>query len=227
MRYGVAVLAACATLGCADRDRPAEVPVAALVTPAPPSGFVLMRGADTLAVERYTRSAAAVEGEITDAQDGGRVRYRADLAPDERIIRLTLRLFAKGAGTPRTEAAVRVQGDSLFFEQRKGGSVTTDHSAAPAGTLPYFTPSIALLEQVARRAHAVAGGRSVRLPMLSISSNRDPELTRPTVTRTADSVFVVVDAANQFRGATDANGRIVSGENPGQRLRVARIHTRP
>jgi hypothetical protein len=186
-------------------------------------GFVLLRGTDTVAVERYTRSGDTLEGDLIDVEEGDRARYRAVLGPEALVSRLELEAYPSGATSPEERAVLTFEGDSVIAEWQENGSVRRDADVAPPGTVAYFSPSVALLEQTLRRARAV-GGERVELPVLIISAQRDPRLERALVTWIgADSAHIVVDEDNQLRVAVDAEGRIIGGSNSPQNVRVERI----
>jgi hypothetical protein len=184
-------------------------------------GFVLLSGADTVGVERFTRSDDMLEGELTS--EGDRVRYRATTGSDALITRLELESYPSGSATREEWALLTFQGDSVIAEWQENGSTRRDADAAPAGTMAYFSPSVALLEQALRRARAI-GGERVEIPVLIVSAQRDVRMERAIVTWIGtDSAHIQVDQDNQMRVAVDAQGNISGGVNPPQNVRVDRI----
>jgi hypothetical protein len=220
-----AFAAACGDPGGDAAPPPAEAPAAEAGEP-PRSGFVILRGDDTVAVERFTRSERALEGELTEPGDDARLSYRATFGPDGRATSLNVDVLGEGESEPRQRLFLNVVGDSLLVEQREGASMQRQMVAVPPRTGPHLSISVAMLEQLVRHA-LVLGGDPVELSVLSIHGDGESELVRPTVTRIgADSVRVTVDPRNELRLALDAEGRITGGENVPQGLTVRRTGPR-
>ena len=176
-------------------------------------GFALLRDNDTVAIERYTRSGETLRGEIRDSESGNRMTYSAAIGEDDLVRRLELSLYERNAADPETQVRVELSGQSLIAEQREGAQTETDTVGVPPGTLLYFNPSIAMMEQMLRRSRTMAGQR-VEMPVFTISSGEEPRLDRPTISRIgSDSVEVVRDRSNRVRLAIGEDGRINSGVN--------------
>ena len=101
-----------------------------LAGPAAGQGFVMLQGADTIAVERVTRGATGLEGELQmRAGQPVTIRYRATPGPDALIPSLTIETL----GTPNDMSfSVTFRGDSAFADV--GG--TTQRIPAALGALP-------------------------------------------------------------------------------------------
>jgi hypothetical protein len=230
MRYLPILLLASLAAACGDAGRdpapPAADDSAAAVEEEPTSGFVVLRGTDTVLVERFTHTERALEGELMEPGEGDRLHYRATIGAQGRVTSLDLQVVEEGESVPRQRLILNIVGDSLLAEQHEGASMQRRTVAVPPRTGPYLGISVAMLEQLVRQALAL-GGDPVELSVLSISGDGETELVTPTVTRIgADSVRVRVDASSELRLAVDAEGRITGGENVPQGLRVERTGPR-
>jgi hypothetical protein len=222
----LALLAACDRSG--EEAAVAEPSAVERNTFAGEAGFLLIRGTDTLAVERYTLGDGALEGEILDVEEGSRLHYVVRLGEDGRVERMELRLHGADEAEPRQHAIAEVRGDTLVAQSRGGGEPEEERIRIPRGTFVHLGPSIATLEQMLRRARTMAeDGERVDMPV--VIAGRDAESELPLVERVtvswigADSVHAVVNRDNQFLGAFDGEGRIQHGMNPAQDVRVERI----
>jgi hypothetical protein len=231
LRRTMALLLAAALLpGCGrESDEPVEGATPSLLERndfAGDAAFVLIRGTDTLAVERYSASESELEGQILDA-DGARMRYRVRIGEDGRIERMELEAYEEGSAEPLQTAVAEIRGDSLIAEVREGGEVTdVQRLGLPRGTFVHLGPSIATLEHLLRRAKEMDEER-VEMPVFVAGRSRDSEfepVERVSITWIgADSVHAVLDRENQFMGAVESNGSIRHGMNPAQGVRVERV----
>jgi hypothetical protein len=189
-------------------------------------GFALLRNGDTIAVERYTRTGDVLQGEVFDIQDNARLEYNARVGADERITRIELSFYSNGETAPRQQAVAEFRGDTVTARSRDAGEdQETERLVTPEGTTVHVGVSVAMLEQLLRRARAV-GGDTTSLPVLLVSSDEDRSepIQRVTVRRLGqDSVHVFLDGQNQVRVAVDAQGRIQGGANPAAEIRMVRL----
>ncbi len=135
---------------------------------APDSGaFVIRHGRDTVATERFSRTATHLEGTL-QLRDPSRTsqRYSAVVAPDATLplIEITVR---EGVDSGLSRAKVRQRARVIFKEDSaavdevgQSGLVTRVFGTDP-GAMPYLNLSFALLEQAVRRARAANGGSQV------------------------------------------------------------------
>ncbi|MGH7517010.1 MAG: DUF2911 domain-containing protein [Gemmatimonadales bacterium] len=144
------------------------LPAAALAQAPERGGFVVRMGSDTLSVERFTRSATQLEGEVVSLVPMARaVRYTASLNPDATVSRIEI------AGEPaepspegvRTAAEVRFAGDSAHTVATRGDSTQRFSIAPGAGALPFVPFTYAMYEQLARR-HRQSGKDSISITTL-------------------------------------------------------------
>ncbi|MDB4951463.1 MAG: hypothetical protein JWM27_4112 [Gemmatimonadetes bacterium] len=202
--------AACALAAC--------VPANALRAQAadPASGFAVLRAGDTLATERFTRTASSVEGALVP-RGGQPVSYRLALAAGGLVSRMELRT---GADTGALPVVLTLSGDSSLFDS---GAAPARKRAMPAGALPYLNLSAASLEQVVLRARAL-GGDSAVVPLLVPGS----AAAFPAVVREAAGRTPRVDLASvSLRLFMDAGGRLEGGCVPSQGVGFVRTSPAP
>ncbi|HEU5170946.1 MAG TPA: DUF2911 domain-containing protein [Gemmatimonadales bacterium] len=133
----------------------ALLPSAGLAQAAPErGGFVVRLGTDTLSVERFTRTATRLEGEIASRVPQARyARYVATLNPDATVARIEIRGEpADPAGEePRLTAEVVFGPDSARTTATWNDSTQTFTLKMGPGAMPYIPFSYALEEQYVRR----------------------------------------------------------------------------
>lgn len=185
---------------------------------APAQGiFTLVHGADTVAAERFTRSADRLQVDF-GAQGITLFRYDAALTPEATVSHMQVTTTVPGS--PARIASATFQGDTAILAGSAGAdSAKTLRTAVPQGTLPYINPSASLMEQIVRRARIV-GGKQVTVPVLVASTGGQ--------TTTATVSFPSPDSAHiQLAGVTvllrvDSAGTIMSGSVPVQGITIAR-----
>jgi hypothetical protein len=197
----------------------AAPPLAAQDATSRGGGFLLVRGSDTVIVERFARTAGVLEGRVL-AQKRVPLTYRAVLRPDATVERLEVRVLQPGApedAPPRQTATLVFAGDSATAETRTGDSTRVERIATQRGALPYHPqiPMLALLEQIVRRGRAIGGG-SARVPVFLMGAGgRTVEAT--VEFRGADSARVTlgtIDAALRV----DREGAILGGRAQGEQV---------
>jgi hypothetical protein len=135
------------------RRRPgAAAPGAAPPAPAAQGtergAFVVTLGTDTVAAERYTRTASRIEGEVFQRAPMPRVtRYTVALDAQGRPTRAEVRT-RRPDGTPVPNVALGAvltfRNDSVVAEVQRADSTARLASAAPAGTLPAVGGSVGM-----------------------------------------------------------------------------------
>jgi hypothetical protein len=224
MRTFVILLLAALLAGC--REQPPAAGENGIVvwdtTPDEAQAFVLMQDADTVTIERFLHENGTLAGELSSRADGEQLRYHAATTADALISRLQLEGYPPAADEPAYSAIATLHGDTIITEDRRFGMVRTEQDELPPGTLLYLNPSVALLEQLLRRARQL-GGEQVELSVLALAGDRDPRLVRSVVTWANDSVFIQLDPETQFRGIVDGEDRIRGGVYPGTGIRVERM----
>jgi len=205
----------------ADRDSSAPS-----LPPPERAVFVIRRGGDTLFVERFSRTRDLLSGDI-DARGQGSIEYQASLDhPAETVSRIVAGIVPAGtpAGTATRRATANFRGDSVIVENVVGDSTRTDRYATRAGAIPYINPSMALAEQMVRRARVV-GGTQVELPVF-VAGTGGQTVTASVTFAGADSAQVNL-AGTTLRFAVDREGRLLGGLVPEQGLTVSRTTDLP
>jgi dipeptidyl aminopeptidase/acylaminoacyl peptidase len=182
--------------------------------------FVVLRGADTLAVETFTRTPTHLEGALVDRLQFYRQSYSAELAPDARVtqIVLELRRAAEDAKSPPMQHVKLVfQGDSVIGEMGAGADAKSQKFATTEGAIPFMNLGFALTEQALRRAKAQ---HLSSVPLFVITGGQT--FAAAVTPRAADSVTIQV-ATVALEVASDGVGRILSARVPSQNLIVERI----
>ena len=218
--------AACATAGSTTSS---PAPAAAAATGVVADGvardsgaFVVRLGADTIAVERYTRTGDRIEGDAAMRTPATALRhYVATLAPDGSITALDYDARRLNGSAPPTRAAMRFTADSAIVQLTTGGRDTTRRYAAAMAS-PYVNLSYALMEAMVMR-HLRAGGDSVAVPLIALGA---PQPLIGTLRRVgSDSVTFAVFEPTPYRARVDARGRILGlqGLNTTQKVIVDRV----
>ena len=166
--------------------------------------LLLVRGADTLVVDRFIRTADTLKGSV-QVRGQPRIDYLARLAPGESIRSLTIAVFAAGApadAAPMQRVRVTMHGDTAIVETAAG----TQRIPTRPGALPSFNNALAISELFSRRARTTGGIADI--PYFSLSGGQTIEVkVRPL---SADSVTVAI-AQQLERLRIDPTGRILGG----------------
>ncbi len=189
------------------------------------STFVLRQGADTISVERFTRTATRLEAEMVVRVASSRVRYTLDLDAAGRPAKLTSWFWSASDpsdGPARQTAALTFEGATAVVEiSGQAGQPVTQRLPSKEGAFPHINPSFAIWEPVlawARRSGATA------VPMFALSGGQTFDAAITWVG--ADSA--VLDApGGATRLAVDREGRIRGGYIAAQRLTIERSESTP
>ncbi|HSU14826.1 alpha/beta hydrolase family protein [Longimicrobium sp.] len=198
----------------------AMAPGAARAQATDRGAFVLRVGADTQAVERFTRTPAGVDVEL-GVKGRARVVYQLRTSPDASVTGVEMRAWTGASDTvpPQQHITVAWMGDSARTTIDAGPQhlVQTVHGAR--GAVPIVNPSALLLEQVMMRARAM-GGDSASVPVFVVGTTQAvPARVRRTG---ADSVVVTIGTV-EARARTDAAGRLLGASVSSQQLVIERV----
>ncbi len=191
---------------------------------APDSGaFIVRRGRDTVATERFTRTATRLEGTLA-LRNPKRTseRYSAVVGPDATLplIQVTVREGLDSAGAQAKivqRARVIFKEDSAAVDEMGDAGIQTRIFGTEAGAVPYLNLSFALLEQAVRRARAANGGSEVAFFNLGGGQTLVARLSPLGV----DSLRLDIgDTRIHLRMAAD--GRLLGGRIPVQGVVVER-----
>jgi dienelactone hydrolase len=179
-----------------------------------PSTFIMLMGTDTLGIERVTRAANHLDGEFSSPARGARVRYAATLNADGTVPQLELWAY-RGSDTTGSHATMRLQGDSMKLDV-EGRMMAF---GTKAGAVPYFNPSMGLLEQALLRARTL-GGQTVEVPLFASEGGATVPLSVTFVG--SDSAHLAM-AGVAMNIALGVDGRITGMSVPSQNVRVVRV----
>lgn len=180
--------------------------------------YLLRRGADTLAFERFTRTPGRLEAELLFRTVGGRWNYSITLARDAAPIRMEYE-FRRAAdpitSPPAQSATLDFVGDSVFASV-SGGAI--QRIGTRRGAVPYANPSVAMMEQILLRARAL-GGSPVTVPLFAVGGamTLDAVVTKFR----ADSVCIHLGETD-ICFLVDAAGNVKSGAIPSQGVTIER-----
>jgi hypothetical protein len=180
-----------------------------------PSTFIMLLGSDTLAVERVTRTSTRLDGDFASPARGVRVRYAAMLAPDGTVPRVETWVYRSAADTIGTHATMQLQGDSMSV-QLQGRDM---HFPTKAGAIPYFNPSMGLLEQAVIRARAL-GGQTAEVPLFASEGGATVPLQVTWIG--SDSARLSLNGV-VFNVAIGKDGGVTGMAVPAQNVRVVRV----
>ncbi len=202
----------------------AAVPItrASLAAQADSGTFVIRHGGDTVATERFSRSATAVSGTLAIRNTKRTSQaYDAVVAPDASValIQVTVREDAdsgrsKGKVVQRTR--VIFKDDSAAVDDVTGRGIQTRVFGTGKGAVPYLNLSFALLEQAVRRARAAQGA----VPFFNLGGGQT--LQAKISPLGADSVALDIGKI-EFHLKVDPAGRLLGGSIPSQQLVADRV----
>lgn len=184
------------------------------------SGTFLTRlGADTVALERYSRTATRLEGEaIVRAPSAQVITYGVTIGPRGAVA--GLETATRRAGDPLGAAPLRrtratFTGDSAIVETTQGGDTQTRRVALRGEVLPFINAFVqAPYELGLARLRPAAGGAD------SVTLTNSANAT-PTVFRRARGDSVVITAFfGSIGGRADREGRLLALDGRGSTLQI-------
>lgn len=191
--------------------------------------FVIRHGADTVATERFLRTATALNGTLAIRNASGTHQaYAAVVAPDASVamIEVTVRESSdsgRSAGPPAgrvvQRARVIFKEDSAAVDDINNDGMKTRIFATERGAVPYLNLSFALLEQAVRRARATAPEAST-VPFFNLGGGQT--LDARVARLGTDSVTMAIGSV-EFRLRVDPAGRVLGGTVPAQQLVAERV----
>jgi len=202
--------------------------VAPAVLPAQSGEFIVLLGRDTLAIEKYTRTADRLQGEqvVRSPRTVHRI-YTVSFGPggETKQFELVTHNVSGAPGPLETRATMAFAGDSAVTTVSRGDSTRTIRAKVGPGALPYLGQAFGLVEEVARRARA-AGGDRYTTAMLALG---DTDPLAVTVTRRgADSLTFMLGGIGPLRARVDERGTLlgVSGIGGTAQIIVERVVVR-
>ena len=199
--------------------------VAPAVLPAQSGEFIVLLGRDTLAIEKYTRTADRLQGEqvVRSPRTVHRI-YTVSFGPggETKQFELVTHNVSGAPGPLETRATMAFAGESAVTTVPRGDSTRTIRAQVGPGALPYLGQAFGLVEEVARRARA-AGGDGYTTTMLALG---DTDPLAVTVTRRgADSLTFMLGGIGPLRARVDERGTLlgVSGIGGTAQIIVERV----
>lgn len=195
-------------------------------TAAETGAFVTRLGIDTVAVERFSRTAGRLQGEqvVRTPRTQHRI-YAATFGRDGAIERFDLTIHnISGSGPAEQQASIEFHGDSAVVRLPRGDSTVTQRVAVSKGGAPYVFHVYALVEEMARRARA-AGGERFAMQAVSLGAPEPWEVTVGRLRR--DSMTIMIGPLGPFRLKLDRAGRLqgLSGIGSTIQVTVQRVPT--
>jgi hypothetical protein len=188
--------------------------------PAQTGEFVVRLGRDTLAVERYTRTADRLEGEqvVRSPRTVHRL-YTATFGPGGAIQRFELitHNVDGGPGPLERRAIATFSGDSAVMTMPRGDSTTTLRVKTAPGALPFIGQGWGLVEEVARRARAAGSGRYA-IAMVQLGDTDPLEVT--ATPQGPDSMTIVLGELGPMHARVDGQGTLLGLSGVGSTMQV-------
>jgi uncharacterized protein len=187
--------------------------------------FVVTQAGDTLAVERVTRTTGRVESELTMRGQGGQLQFVLVLAPQNLVSSMEIAVRKAGAnpGAAPVQAGTLVfRGDSIIADMTAPARTTQRFAAGP-GALPFVNLSMAVGEQLVRRARSI-GGAQVQVEMFIVGG---AQVVPALVTWPAPDSAVIAFGGVDLRAAIAPDGRLLGAVVPSQNVRFTRVDGAP
>jgi hypothetical protein len=166
--------------------------------------FIIRKGKDTIAVERFTRDAATLQGQLSQS-NGVKMEYVANLRPDHSVEHIEL--SRQGLQGPAMTLSVDF-GDTLikatFEAQEKKQEMNI---ATQSRTTPFLVNSFALLEQIALASHP-AEGQKVKWIAARLGAGDTASIS---VTRGVADTIVVSAPQGDVKLAMSKAGDVIGG----------------
>lgn len=208
--------------------RPTAVPallVALCLAPraaAQQEAFIMLRGADTIAIEAFRRTPGRLDVDLVERMSRSRITFAMTVGSTGLVARVEnqfRRADAPAGAGPAQTATLLMVGDSVIADITGPTGTTTQRLGTRRDALPYVNPSTAIVELMLARAR-ILGADSVVIPMFFIAGG----MTLPATVRRlgSDSAVVSFAPGQDFRVAIDRDDRVLGGTIGSQGLRVVR-----
>jgi hypothetical protein len=190
--------------------------------PKPARKVALMTrlGADTLAVEEYTRTATELAGQqVVRTPRSVHRLFRATFRPDGslRTFDLITHNITGEPGPAETRATLDFAGDTAVARLPRADSTVTVRTPGAAGALPWGIHIYALIEEIARRARA-QGADSVGFTAINLAGGQPLAVSAK---RGATGAYTVrVGQVGPWTVTLDDDGRLASVSGKGSTLQI-------
>jgi hypothetical protein len=187
--------------------------------------FVIRHGGDTVATERFTRTATKLTGTLAlrNAKQTSQA-YEAVVAPDASVPLIEV-IVREGPDTgkakPRVVQRARVifKEDSAAVDDVNDRGLQTRVFGTGRGAVPYLNLSFALLEQGVRRSRAVKTSPG-QVPLFNLGGGQTVEARVSPLG--ADSLALDIGSV-EFHLKVDSTGRVLGGSIPSQQVVADRL----
>lgn len=197
----------------------AALSLAALPAPAQESAaFVVRLGRDTVAVERFTRTADRIEGTMINRTPRTSVRtYTAHLRPDGTVSRLEMSSrVVNDPAMPPQMLTITTSPDTAHWRLARGDAAQEEGFTPGMESFPWIFNSFGLVEPVVRYARS-RGMETVNATVVQPGADLD---SIRVVRNGADSVLIH-SLPGIMRVHTDAQGRVLGVHSPESTLKVS------
>lgn len=183
-------------------------------------GFVTRLGTDTLAVERFSRSATRLEGErVLRMPRTSLIRYVATIGKDGRVSRFEASLFGADRldGPPTWSSTTEFGPKAAVTTFRRGDSTETIRTPVGPGAVPMLTHAYALYEQMVRQARRLKGDT---VPMEQVYPGQPGVLPTWVSPMGRDSVAIGSFHGQAAHARIDSDGRLLGYDAQGTVVKV-------
>lgn len=201
---------------------------AAVATPADSAGFVVMKNADTVAIERFERIDVTWKGTLALANKKDVADSWSIVTAPDGTVPLVEVMESQKPPDPRMKARVIsrariiVKGDSVSVDQMTPNGLVTRLFQSEEGVVPYLNLSFGMLEVGLRQAQVAAQKDSLGLRVYFFNLGGG-QTVRGTLVQNADGKAVLSIGEVQFDLVMAPDGRLLSAAIPAQGLKVERI----
>jgi hypothetical protein len=203
----------------------APEPAARDTAPGDSGVFIIRHAGDTVATERFSRTATTLRGTLAIRDAKGTLEaYEAVVAPDASVplIEVTVRESQDSGrtnGKILQRARVIFKEDSAAVDDMGSRGIQTRILGTERGAVPYLNLSFALLEQAVRRSLETAPA-ATRVPFFNLGGGQT--LDAKVSKLGADSLTMMIGNV-EFRLRVDSSGRVLGGAIPAQQLVAERV----
>lgn len=186
------------------------------------SAFVTTARGDTVLVERFTRTATRLEGEVMP-KGSVRMVYSNPIDASGHLGDATLAIYSPGSlasAAPMQQAHIAVVGDSVIVNITAGSApARVQRLASKAGAQPVLNNSFAVYEVLIAAARS-AGASTATMPVFLASGGQTLPVSFDGLK--TDSVSLTIATQSGWL-VTDKAGRIIRGGIPSQGLAISRV----
>jgi hypothetical protein len=193
--------------------------------PGESGAFIIRHAGDTVATERFTRTATTLRGTLAIRDTKGTLQaYEAVMAPDASVALIEVsvresRDSGQTNGRILQRARVIFKEDSAAVDDMGTHGIQTRIFGTERGAVPYLNLSFALLEQAVRRSRATSP-EATQVPFFNLGGGQTVDAKVSKLG--ADSLTLAIGSV-EFHLRVDAVGRVLGGTIPAQQLVAERV----